>query len=202
MFRSNFKLPIAVFNRIVDDVTRHDDYFQQRPNAARVLGATPLQKVAAAIRLLTSGVAANELDDKYRLASSTLLKTLKRFCAAVTDLYAESALRAPDENDLQVLLREGAAAGFPGCIGSIDCMHWAWKNCPSSWKGMFQGREKHATIVLEAISDHRGRFWHFHFGTPGALNDINVLDRSPLFHNAVNGVAPRTVGSRRDDFRH
>ena len=46
-------------------------------------------------------------------------------------------------------------------------------------------------MILEAISDHSTRFWHFNFGSPGALNDINVLDRSPLFYNPVRGEAPR-----------
>ncbi len=46
-------------------------------------------------------------------------------------------------------------------------------------------------MVLEAIADHRTRFWHFKFGNPGAMNDLNVLERSPLFENAVRGEAPR-----------
>ena len=87
------------------------------------------------------------------------------------------------------LLDEGKNAGFPGCIGSIDCMHWEWKNCPSSWKGVFQGKSGRPTVMLEAIADHSCCFWHFHFGSPGSLNDINVLDRFPSFYNAVNGEA-------------
>jgi hypothetical protein len=55
---------------------------------------------------------------------------------------------------------------------------------------MFQGKEKFPTLVLEAIADKRTRFWHFNFGAPGALNDLNVLERSPLFENAVRGEAP------------
>jgi hypothetical protein len=31
---------------------------------------------------------------------------------------------------------------------------------------------------------------HF-FGTAGAYNDINVLNKSPLFINAIKGEAPR-----------
>nr|VDD38709.1 unnamed protein product [Brassica oleracea] len=51
--------------------------------------------------------------------------------------------------------------GFPGMIGSIDCMHWEWKNCPTAWKGQYS----------------RGL---------GTLNDINVLDRSPVFDDIIN----------------
>jgi hypothetical protein len=29
-------------------------------------------------------------------------------------------------------------------IGSLDCMHWQWKNCPSALKGQYQGKEKAA----------------------------------------------------------
>ena len=57
---------------------------------------------------------------------------------------------------------------------------------------MFQGRLGVATVVLEDISDSSCRFWHFNFGgRPGTLNDISILDRSPLFDNAVRGEAPQ-----------
>jgi hypothetical protein len=66
---------------------------------------------------------------------------MKRFCHSVIEEYGdEEALRHPNADDIGRLLDEGCAAGFPGCIGSIDCMHWEWKNCPSGWKGMFKGK--------------------------------------------------------------
>ena len=26
--------------------------------------------------------------------------------------------------------------GWPDMLGCIDCMHWRWNNCPTTWKGM------------------------------------------------------------------
>ena len=72
-------------------------------------------------------------------------------------------------------------------------MNWVWKNCPSEWAGMFSGNEGHPTVKLEALADSRCRFWHLFFGLPGSLNDINVLDRSPLLNDAVNGKAPTII---------
>ena len=190
-FKLFFKLPIALFNEILDKVVRHDDYFRQKPDAARKMGLSPHQKIASAVRQLTSGVSSMEHDDKYRMGASTGLESMKRFCKAVNKIFSSIALRHPTIDDTNRLLDEGRDSGFPGCIGSIDCMHWEWKNCPSSWKGMFQGKSGRPTVVLEAIADHSCRFWHFHFGSPGSLNDINVLDRSPLFYNAVNGEVAR-----------
>uniref|UniRef100_A0A0D3B171 Uncharacterized protein n=1 Tax=Brassica oleracea var. oleracea TaxID=109376 RepID=A0A0D3B171_BRAOL len=68
-------------------------------------------------------------------------------------------LRRTTPEDLQRLLDVGEVRGFPGMIGSIDCMHWEWKKCPTAWKG--------------------------------TLNDINVLDRSPVFYDILQGRAPK-----------
>uniref|UniRef100_A0A0D2ZU15 Uncharacterized protein n=1 Tax=Brassica oleracea var. oleracea TaxID=109376 RepID=A0A0D2ZU15_BRAOL len=74
----------------------------------------------------------------------------------------------PTPADLQRLLDVGEYRGFPGMIGSIDCMHWEWKNCPTAWKGQY---------------------------SRGTLNDINVLDRSPVFDDIINGQAPQVTYS-------
>jgi hypothetical protein len=190
-FKRFFKLPIELFDDIVDSLVRHDGYFRQKCDAAGKIGLSPIQKIASAVRQLTSGVSSMEHDDKYRMAASTGLEAMKRFCEGIIAVYSPVALRHPTANDVNRLLDEGKKAGFPGCIGSIDCMHWEWKNCPSAWKGMFQGKSGVATVVLEAIADHNCRFWHFNFGAPGTLNDLNILDRSPLFNNAVRGEAPQ-----------
>ena len=54
--------------------------------------------------------------------------------------------------------------------------------------GQYKGKEKSLTIVLEAVADQSLWIWHVFFGTAGALNDINVLDQSPLFEGQIAGT--------------
>ena len=76
-------------------------------------------------------------------------------------------------------------------VGSIDCMHWEWKNCPTAWKGQYARGSGKPTIVLEAVASQDLWIWKAFFGPPGTLNDINVLDRSSVFDDILEGRAPR-----------
>ncbi|XP_074337691.1 uncharacterized protein LOC141674890 [Apium graveolens] len=122
---------------------------------------------------------------------STAVECLKKFVNDVILVFESEYLRKPNSNDVQRLLAMGEARGFPGMMGSIDCMHWQWKNCPKAWKGMFlSGHKGIPTIILEAVASSDLWIWHAFFGVAGSNNDINVLDRSPLFDEVLEGRAP------------
>ncbi|CAN6724527.1 unnamed protein product [Malus baccata var. baccata] len=57
-------------------------------------------------------------------------------------VYKDEYLREPNQEDLNRLLHKAEDRGFPGMIGSLDCMHWEWKNCPTGWQGSFSGRSR------------------------------------------------------------
>jgi hypothetical protein len=174
----------------MNEVEAHDEYFVQRRNGARVLGLSCFQKITAAMRMLTYGVAADATDEYVRIGESTALESLWRFVKAVDEIFGEQYLRHPTEKDIERLIALGEAMGFPGMLGSIDCMHWAWKNCPYDKQGQFKGHVDNPTLILEAVASDDLWIWHAFFGMPGSLNDINVLDRSPLFDNLAEGRAP------------
>ena len=76
-------------------------------------------------------------------------------------------------------------------IGSIDCMHWEWKNCPFGWQGQFSSHAEGCTVILEAVISQYLWIWHSFFGIAGSNNDINVLHRSPVFSELMEGKAPQ-----------
>ncbi|KAI7951125.1 hypothetical protein MJO29_009799 [Puccinia striiformis f. sp. tritici] len=191
LFRRRFRMHRPLLLRIVEDVASYDRYFKHKPDALGRFGLRPLQKICSAIRMLASGGAADANDEYFRLAESTSLKSLDRFCSAVIAVYSEEYLRSPNEEDMKRILTINEKRGFPGMLGSLDCMHWGWKNCPAAWKGQFQGKEKEATLILEAVVSQDLWFWHSFFGLAGAHNDLNVLAMSPIFTDLYNGVTPK-----------
>ncbi|KAI5351229.1 hypothetical protein L3X38_004120 [Prunus dulcis] len=75
-------------------------------------------------------------------------------------------------------------------IGSIDCMHWQWKNCPTAWQGDYGNRKGQKSIILKAVAGFDTWVWHAFFGVAGSQNDLNVLGQSPVFNDVLRGEAP------------
>ncbi|GKA94095.1 ALP1-like protein [Tanacetum coccineum] len=103
-------------------------------------------------------------------------------------------LRKPDFNDIQKLYTAyNNIHGFSRMLGSIDCMHWEWRNCPKACQGQFgRGDKKYPTILLEAVASYDLWIWHAFFGVAGANNDLTVLNNSPLFDDLLDGIDPVT----------
>jgi hypothetical protein len=67
-------------------IEAHDDYFVQKRSVANVLGLSCLQKVTAAMHMLTYGVPADATD---------ALESLRRFVNAIDEIFGEEYLRYP-----------------------------------------------------------------------------------------------------------
>ncbi|XP_071727052.1 uncharacterized protein [Rutidosis leptorrhynchoides] len=148
------------------------------------------------MRILTVGYGTGgDMWDEYLLMSEqTSLNCLDNFCLCVTDLYQKEYLRKPTAYDIErIYAAHETKHGFKGMLGSIDCMHWEWKNCPVAWQGQYtSGHHKKSTLILEVVASYDMWIWHAYFGVAGSNNDINVLNQSPLFDSIKNGTAPPT----------
>jgi hypothetical protein len=142
-----------LFLSIARAVEEYDTYFAQKPDALGKMGLHPLIKITAALRVLAYGGAGDCNDEYLQLLETSSLKSMDRFCNAIVAIYQSEYLREPTAEDLERLLEIGSKRGFPGMLGSVDCMHWTWKNCPSAWAGQFQGKEK--VFFLKFYKTHR-----------------------------------------------
>jgi hypothetical protein len=185
-FRRRFRMRRHLFKRIVHTLSEWSPYFRQRRDAFGKVGFSPLLKCTAVMRMVAYGTPADLLDEGLRIAESTTIECLTEFVKGIRLNFGSEYLRRPTQEDIQQLLHVSEVRGFSGCIGSLDCMHWYWENCPVAWKGQYTcGDKKVPTIMLEVVASHDLWIWHAYFGVPGSNNDINVLNQSPLFTNIL-----------------
>jgi hypothetical protein len=192
-FRRRFRMSRDLYAKIKANIIKADPWFEQTRDAAHKLGYSTDQKITAALRMLAYAVPGDFVTEYLRVKEATALESMKRFCKAVIEIYKEEYLRKPNKDDIARLYKVGEERGFPGMLGSLDCMHWEWKNCPTAHHGQNKGKNHRATVVLEAVASKDLWIWHAFFGTPGSLNDLNVLARSPLFDQLVSGDAPSSA---------
>lgn len=111
-----------------------------------------LQKCTTALRMLAYRGPADYVDEYIRIGETTVIDCLVNFVKGINEIFGAKYFRRPNVEDICRLLRMGVR-GFPGLLGSIDGMHWEWKNCPLSWKGQFtRGDYGTPTIMLEAVA--------------------------------------------------
>jgi len=182
MFRTRFRMNRRLFLRIVDALGQWSPYFTYRADCAGRIGLSPLQKCTAAMRMLAYGSPADALDEYLKIGKSTALVCLDKFARGVIEVFGGEYMRRPTCEDVEHILQVNESRGFPGMLGSIDCMHWRWEKCPLAWRGQFtRGDYGVPTIVLEVVASQDLHIWHAFFGVAGSNNDLNVLNQSPLF---------------------
>jgi Plant transposon protein len=181
-FARRFRVSRAIFNRIHSKLIGKDPFIHKQDFLGN-FGIHPLVKLVACFRYVAYGDAFDREDENLRLSETSLKMLIPSFCKLIIQEFgAEYLNRSPTESEKAAINQVMTARGFPGCLGSWDCKHFVWKNCPMRLAGQHKGHAEGGkkTLILEALADHRRYFWQVNFGDPGCLNDINILDKSSI----------------------
>ncbi|XP_070679177.1 uncharacterized protein [Malus domestica] len=133
-FRRRFWMRRHVFKCLLCDVQQVNPYFRQKRDRAGHPSFSPHQKVTVALRMMAYGSPADSIDETHGMSESTCLDTLQEFCDTIIQLYKDEYLLELNQEYLNRLIRKAEDRGFLGIIGSLDCMHCDWKNCPTGWQ--------------------------------------------------------------------
>jgi hypothetical protein len=150
----------SLFLRIMEGLQHQDSYFTQRVDATGLAGLEPLQKVCAAMWILAYGLPTDVVDEYIQIGESTARECLIHFCHRFIAYFSGWYLRTPNEANIARTMHNSESRGFPGMLGSIDCMHWEWRNCPTAWRGQFCGRNSRPTMILEVVTTYDLWIWH------------------------------------------
>ncbi|KAB2595409.1 hypothetical protein D8674_030859 [Pyrus ussuriensis x Pyrus communis] len=102
-FRRRFRMRRELFESILNAVVNYDHYFARKLDVAGRQGISPCQKLTFAFCMLANGCSANSTNEYCRLAESTAIENLKRFCKVIEGIYGATYLRNLNREDLKRL---------------------------------------------------------------------------------------------------
>ena len=172
-------MPIPLYRRLENDLlASFPEEFSRKRDATWRPGHETWQKILVALRRLGTGRSYDDLDDSARMSGEFISKYTRIFCPSCAKLYGNEYLnRRPTAEELKKISEKYEFAGFPGCVGSVDCMKIEWENCPKVLKGQFYNPKdsKLAVLSVEGWCDRDLYIWHWFIGRRGQTMTSQLL---------------------------
>ena len=99
-----------------------------------------------AMRCLASGCTFDAIKEMTCVAQETHRKFFHDIFCALGKQASRYHIKMPhDEDSLHHVTSLYEQKGLPGCVGSIDCVHVYWDQCPASLHSTCKGKDKQGT---------------------------------------------------------
>ena len=186
-FRRKFRIPYPVFCDIMDDAYASGNWSDPViGKRKRGTPPTPIAlKVLASLRVLALGCSMDGVSLESGVSQPALNKFFHPFMKFMVDKYYTTYVRMPNTaTELDVNESIYSCLGLPGCMGSMDGVHFAWDNCPSPYLPLYKGKEGYPTVAYNVTVDHARRVMAVHGAFPGARNDKTIARTDPAVRTA------------------
>eukprot|EP00961_Rhodomonas_salina_P007304 98627-Rhodomonas_salina.1 len=171
LFRQRFRLPFPMFEDLMARI-RAKNWWREDPTNKKFI---PLElKVLGALRVLGRGVHFDDIAELTDSSAGTHCTFFHEFTAKMVTLYDEFIVTPTSKEQIDRVTSVYKMHGLPGCVGSIDCCHVPWENCPAMWRSLYQGKEGHPTISYELVADHCRSILATTPGHMGSWNDKTI----------------------------
>ena len=123
LFPRRFRVPFPLFLRLVA-LTSENNWFTERPDASGRRGAPLELKILGVLRVLGRRYCFNGIDELSFISAECNRMFFHSFCYLFSKEYFNVYCNAPlTQAEIQRTLSVYDRLGFPGCIGSTDCVH-------------------------------------------------------------------------------
>jgi hypothetical protein len=188
-FKRMFRVSRATYEQLRQVLCREDVFFRDGVDVTKRNKISCDAKILIALKYLSYGCSVNSFRDYFQIGESTALLCVKKFIKLVSNSELHGTYLAPMTlaDTKRIERYHHNVHGIQGMLGSLDCSHVIWGNCPVAHHGQYVGKEGKPTLVVEAMADHSLYCWHAVFGYAGTLNDINIWDSSLLLQSFCDG---------------
>ena len=175
LFRNRFTVPYALFLQLLNLA---NTWFPQK--ALDVCGreiAPVSLKLLGTLRILGKGCSWDLLYELSGVSAEVhrnwTYKFMEKFTVEMYHIYVHGPR---NDDELDKITKLYCASGFPGCVGSTDCVHIRWEMCPSVWRTAFKnGKHTYCSIAYEMTVDHSKRFMATTIGHYGTTSDKTII---------------------------
>ena len=184
IFRLRFTVPYQMFQQLLAYAT---EWFPQKDYDICGRETTPIfLKLLGTLRMLGKGCSWDLLYELSGISGEVHRKWTHAFLAKFSNEMYPVYVHGPrNSEELKSVTSLYAASGFPGCVGSTDCVHIRWDMCPSQWVSVFRnGKHNYSSIAYEMTVDHTKRFQSTTLGHYGTTSDKTIVK----FDGFVNAV--------------
>ena len=175
LFRLRFTVPYQLYQQLLSFATSW--FPQRRVDACGKEPAPIFLKLLGTLRMLGKGCSWDLLYELSGVSAEVHRKWTLAFIAKFsTEMYSVYVHGPRNNDELNSVTSLYAACGFPGCVGSTDCVHIRWECCPSQWASAFRnGKHNYASIAYEMTVDHSKRFQATTVGHYGTTSDKTIV---------------------------
>ena len=158
LFRNRFTVPYQLYQQLLQLA---EEWFPQKKYDTAGREWTPIfLKLLGTLRILGKGCSWDLLYELSGISGEVHRKWTLQFIHKFSEEMYPIHVHGPrDTDELIKVTSLYAAVGFPGCVGSTDCVHIRWEMCPSLWFSAYKnGKNSYASITYEMTVDNTKRF--------------------------------------------
>jgi len=173
-FNSHFRLSHKTFELLLNKIGR--DLLRKVRGCETIPSRQQLQ---IAIWKMANPDSYRSLCERFKIAASTALHSVRRVCAALNRL-APTMIKWPTGDAVGIAMRGfEEASSFPRTIGAVGVMHLSI-DTPNENPENYVNHTGHHSIQLQVVCDHRALITHCYAGQPGAIDEQTVFRLSEV----------------------
>ncbi|XP_062409140.1 uncharacterized protein LOC134100105 [Sardina pilchardus] len=181
---SNFRMRRASFDHLCD--TLRPWLIRQNTNYRRAV--TVEVRVAICIWRLATNLEYRSISHLFAVGLSTCCLITQEVVTAINVILKPKYLKHPSAAEFRVITQGFRDRWrFPQVAGAIDGTHIKIRAPPDHSSDYFN-RKGDYSIILQAVVDHKLKFWDINVGRPGKVHDARVFSLSSLCERGSAGT--------------
>jgi hypothetical protein len=174
-FRRRYRIPYELFLQLCNDAER-EQWVPCGVCDAAGEPSHPLRlKILGALRCLGRDECSDTTEEMSKIGPRTQDKFTIAFLSALVKHRFDSWVCLPTGKDLAFIMKVYETMGFPGAIGSFDCVHFAWGRCPAGLQSACDnGKQDGPTLSFLMCADHTRKILNCSGAFTGTTNDKTI----------------------------